>query len=81
MAIFMGGFYLAIDATAGEREHGSHEPLLAQPVSRVQLVLGKVTATAIFSAEALPISSPMTTVPSTEPSNSAATAPASAPAR
>jgi sodium transport system permease protein len=53
LVIFMGGFYLAIDATAGEREHGSLEPLLAQPVSRVQLVLGKVTATAIFSAASL----------------------------
>ena len=53
LVIFMGGFYLAIDATAGEREHGSLEPLLAQPVSRSQLVLGKVTATAIFSAASL----------------------------
>ena len=49
----MGGFYLAIDATAGEREHGSLEPLLAQPVSRVQLVLGKVAATSIFCAASL----------------------------
>lgn len=53
LVIFMGGFYLAIDATAGEREHGSLEPLLAQPISRVQLVLGKVTATAVFSAASL----------------------------
>ncbi len=53
LVIFMGGFYLAIDATAGEREHGSLEPLLAQPVSRVQLVLGKVTATAVFSGASL----------------------------
>ena len=53
LVIFMGGFYLAIDATAGEREHGSLEPLLAQPISRTQLVLGKVTATAIFSGASL----------------------------
>ena len=53
LVIFMGGFYLAIDATAGEREHGSLEPLLAQPVSRVQLVLGKVAATSIFCAASL----------------------------
>ena len=53
LVIFMGGFYLAIDATAGEREHGSLEPLLAQPISRAQLVLGKVTATAVFSAASL----------------------------
>jgi len=53
LVIFMGGFYLAIDATAGEREHGSLEPLLSQPVSRVQLVLGKVAATSVFSAASL----------------------------
>ncbi len=48
MVIFMGGFYLAIDTTAGEREHGSLEPLLTQPVSRAQLVWGKVLATSVF---------------------------------
>lgn len=53
LVIFMGGFYLAIDATAGEREHGSLEPLLTQPVSRVALVLGKVAATSVFSAASL----------------------------
>ena len=53
LVIFMGGFYLAIDATAGEREHGSLEPLLTQPVSRTQLVLGKIAATSVFSAASL----------------------------
>lgn len=53
LVIFMGGFYLAIDATAGEREHGSLEPLLAQPISRLQLVLGKIAAAALFSALSL----------------------------
>jgi len=53
LVIFMGGFYLAIDATAGEREHGSLEPLLSQPVSRLQLVLGKIAAAALFSALSL----------------------------
>ncbi len=48
MVIFMGGFYLAIDTTAGEREHGSLEPLLTQPVSRAQLVWGKIGATSVF---------------------------------
>lgn len=48
MVIFMGGFYLAIDTTAGEREHGSLEPLLTQPISRAQLVWGKVLATSVF---------------------------------
>lgn len=53
LAIFMGGFYLAIDTTAGEREHGSLEPLLTQPVSRAQLVLGKIGATTVFGAMSL----------------------------
>ena len=50
---FMGGFYLAIDTTAGEREHGSLEPLLTQPVTRGQLVLGKIGATSVFAAASL----------------------------
>ena len=44
----MGGLYLAIDTTAGERENKSLEPLLAQPVSRAELVLGKMGATSVF---------------------------------
>ena len=55
LVIFMGGFYLAIDTTAGEREHGSLEPLLTQPVSRAQLVLGKLTAAAVFGGLSLVI--------------------------
>lgn len=50
LVVFMGGFYLAIDSTAGEREHGSLEPLLCQPISRSELVLGKMLATSVFSA-------------------------------
>jgi sodium transport system permease protein len=53
LVVFMGGFYLAIDATAGEREHGSLEPLLVQPISRAELVLGKVAAASVFSAMAV----------------------------
>jgi sodium transport system permease protein len=37
----LGGMTVAIDATAGERERGSLEPLLMNPVSREALVLGK----------------------------------------
>lgn len=44
----MGGLYLAIDTTAGERERGSLEPLFTLPVSRAKLVLGKVLATCAF---------------------------------
>ena len=41
--------YLAIDTTAGEREKGSLEPLLTQPVDRAHLVLGKWFATCLYS--------------------------------
>ena len=42
--------YLAIDTTAGEREKGSLEPLLIQPVSRPYILLAKLGATVVFSA-------------------------------
>jgi len=42
-ALLMGGMYLAIDTTAGERERGSLEPLLSLPVTRGQLILGFIT--------------------------------------
>lgn len=41
LAPLLGGMTIAIDATAGERERGSLEPLLANPVSATALVLGK----------------------------------------
>jgi sodium transport system permease protein len=47
-ATLMGGMYLAIDTTAGERERKSLEPLLATPVPRSALLLGKVSATVVF---------------------------------
>ena len=40
--------YIAIDATAGERERGSLEPLLLQPVHARVLVLGKWLSTVVF---------------------------------
>jgi sodium transport system permease protein len=46
-AMLMGGMYLAIDTTAGERERGSLEPLLALPVTRNALLLGKILATCL----------------------------------
>jgi sodium transport system permease protein len=48
-AILLGAFHLAIDATAGERERGSLEVLLASPVRRSELVLGKLAATCVFA--------------------------------
>jgi sodium transport system permease protein len=55
-ALLMGGMYLAIDTTAGERERGSLEPLLALPVTRNQLLLGKIAATCLFMALSLALS-------------------------
>ncbi len=55
-ALLMGGMYLAIDSTAGERERGSLEPLLALPVTRDQLMLGKIAATCVFMALSLLLS-------------------------
>ena len=48
MASFICNMYIAIDATAGERERGSLEPLLLTPVSRSDLVIGKWLATILF---------------------------------
>jgi sodium transport system permease protein len=41
---FIGGAHLILDATAGERERQSLEPLLATPASRGAIVSGKIAA-------------------------------------
>lgn len=41
MAVIYGALNAALDTTAGERERGSLEPLLATPASRAALVIGK----------------------------------------
>ncbi len=48
VSMVMGGFYLAIDTTAGERERHSLEPLLSLPLNRRDIVLGKFGATLCF---------------------------------
>lgn len=55
-SLLMGGMYLAIDATAGERERGSLEPLLSLPVARAHLVLGKIAGCGAFMAFSLLLS-------------------------
>lgn len=50
MAAFVGGLQLASDSTAGERERGSLESLLLNPVPREALVAGKWLAAAAFGA-------------------------------
>jgi len=46
---FVGGMHLAIDATAGEKERRSLEPLLINPVPRWQIMAGKLMATSFFA--------------------------------
>ncbi|TDJ33716.1 MAG: ABC transporter permease [Gammaproteobacteria bacterium] len=53
LALFVGGMYLAIDTTAGEKERGSMEPLLINPVSRGAIMSGKLAATVVFSLASL----------------------------
>jgi len=52
-ATLMGGLYLAIDATAGERERGSLEALLTVPVARGALIMGKILGTCVFMTVSL----------------------------
>ncbi len=51
--IFIGGVYLTIDTTSGERERGSLEPLLANPVARWELMLGKALAAFAYTMMAV----------------------------
>jgi len=48
LTMLMGGMYLAIDTTAGERERGSLEALLTVPVRRQDLIYGKIFATCTY---------------------------------
>jgi sodium transport system permease protein len=54
-SMLMGGLYLAIDCTAGERERGSLESLLTLPVARGTLVGGKILATCAYMCLSLAI--------------------------
>jgi sodium transport system permease protein len=56
MSMLMGGLHVALDATAGERERGSLEPLLTVPVRREQLIYGKILAACVFMLLALTVS-------------------------
>lgn len=53
LTMLMGGMYLAIDTTAGERERGSLEPLLTVPVKRQHLIYGKILATCAYMVVSL----------------------------
>jgi sodium transport system permease protein len=56
LTTLMGGLYLAIDATAGERERGSLEPLLTVPVRREHLIYGKILAACAYMTLSLVLS-------------------------
>jgi len=45
----MGGFYSAIDLTAGEKERGTMQTLLCAPVSSTEIIAGKFMAVWIIS--------------------------------
>ena len=53
LVVFVGGMYVIIDTTAGERERGSLEPLLINPVTRAEFVLGKLSAALPFATFAV----------------------------
>ena len=53
LAVYIGGMYLAIDLTAGERERQSLEPLFANPVARWRILTGKLCAICTFSLASL----------------------------
>lgn len=50
MAVLYGALNAALDTTAGERERGSLEPLLTNPMRHSSIVLGKWGAVAALSA-------------------------------
>ncbi len=56
LTAFLGGAYLIIDVTAGERERQSLEPLLATPASRSAIMSGKILAACAFGMLSLIIS-------------------------
>ncbi len=48
--VFTGGLDLIVDMTAGEKERRTLEPLLATPISRVGLLLGKIALSIIATS-------------------------------
>jgi sodium transport system permease protein len=56
IGVYMGGMYLSMDLTAGERERKSLEPLFVNPAPRWKVLLGKLWATAAFATVSLLLS-------------------------
>jgi sodium transport system permease protein len=61
IAAFAAGMHIATDATAGERERGSLEPLLINPVPRIELAAGKWLAAVGASAAGILVNLGVTT--------------------
>ncbi|TXK60689.1 ABC transporter permease [Alkalisalibacterium limincola] len=53
LSAFLGGAYLVIDITAGERERQSLEPLLATPAAREAIMSGKIAAACVVGLVSL----------------------------
>lgn len=53
--LFTGGVHVALDSTCGERERGSFEPLMINPVRRWQVLAGKLGAAMLFTLIALAV--------------------------
>jgi len=53
--LFTGGVHVTLDSTSGERERGSFEPLMMNPVTRPQVLSGKVAAAIVFTLMALAV--------------------------
>ena len=53
LSAFLGGAYLVIDSTAGERERQSLEPLLATPAAREAIMSGKIAAACLIGFASL----------------------------
>ena len=53
VSAFSGGMNVAMDSIAGERERRSLLPLLMHPITRLDVLLGKWLAVAVFSAGSL----------------------------
>jgi sodium transport system permease protein len=51
--LFTGGVHVALDSTSGERERGSFETLMINPVRRYEVLTGKLGATMVFTLMAL----------------------------
>jgi sodium transport system permease protein len=51
--LFTGGVHVALDTTSGERERGSFEPLMMNPVRRYEVLAGKLGAVIVFTLMAL----------------------------